>query len=525
MPSDPQSGRSRSPDASLPVAGSAPQAAATTRRERLIVLALVAFGAIRVLVFCAAFPVNNNMDEGNHFDVVIFYSRGVVPRALGPHAKELRRWTANWSPEFLSTPDVYLQPQKIERPSLPEQVKANLELLRIERNHEMLEPPLYYAVAGAWLALGELVQVPDGVMFFWVRFLNAATLGATVWLAYLVARELFPERPFVRLATPALVAIIPQSVLYGINDDALSPLCFAIVCLGLVRWMNPQRSVLGSAALTGLGVAATGLTKMTNLPLVAVTLAAVVWLLLKPARASSTLGSTRQPEGRARGLLAPALTFAICALPLAAWLVWNKLTLGNFTGSAAKLELLGFSQKPFWKWFEHPLFSLRGVKDFWFELAATYWRGEITWYRKPIASYAVDCVYSCGTLVLLAAAGWGTWKSCDARQRAFLAFGLASFWASVAFLALASVMLDYGKMGSPSPLFSFPGFVCGRLMCGTLVPFAILVAFGIDTLMPKRRTAAWSFTVLGALAAMIIASEIWLHVLVFQSGWNLFHGW
>ena len=517
MPSDSASDRS-------PASAASP-VAATPRRERLIVLALLAFAAIRVLVFCAAFPVNNNMDEVNHFDVVIFYSRGVVPRALGTHAKELGHWTKNRSPEFLSTPDVYLQPQKIERLSLVEQVKGNIELLRVARNHEMLEPPLYYAVAGAWLALGELVQIPDGVMFFWVRFLNALTLAATVWLAYLVVQELFPDRPFVRLAAPALLAVIPQDVLYGINDDTLSPLCFAIVCLGLVRWMNLRRPLIGSAALTGLGVAATGLTKMTNLPLVAVTLVAVGWLLFKPPRVLSELGAAPQPEGRGRRSFAAALTFAICALPLAAWLVWNKLTLGNFTGSAAKLEFLGFSQLPFMKWFAHPLFSLRGVKDFWFELAASYWRGEITWYRKPIANYAVDCVYANGTLVLLAAAAWGAWKTRDVRQRAFLSFGLASFWASVAFLALGSVMFDYGKMGSPSPLFSFPGFVCGRLMCGTLLPFAILAAVGIETLVPRRRAAAWSFAILGALALMIVTSEIWLHVLVFQSGWNLIHGW
>jgi hypothetical protein len=489
--------------------------------EKLIVVGLIAFGALRVLVFCAAFPINNNMDEGNHFDVAIFYSRGTVPRALGPHARELRRWTRNWSPEFLSTPDVYLQPQEIVRPSLQEQAKANFELQKIERNHEMLEPPLYYAVAGAWLALGELLRLPDGLMFYWVRFLNALILAATVWLGYLVARSLFPEEPFIKFAAPALLAFIPQDVLYGINDDVLSPLVFGVVCLGLVRWMSVEHSMIGPAALTGLGVAATGLTKMTNLPLVAVTLLAVAWLILRPVGNSLT----SQSEGRARRPLLALFTFVVCASPLAAWLIWNKLTLGNFTGSAAKLEYLGFSSKPFAKWFSHPLFSLAGVKDFWFELIASYWRGEITWYRKPIANYYVDCVCACGTLIMLGAATWGLSKNRDRRQRIFLLFGLASFWASIAFLALSSVAIDFGWMGSASPLFSFPGFVCGRLMCGTLVPFSIVAAYGITTLIPRRHSAAWSFGILAALCAMIFVSEIWLHTLVFQSGWNLFHGW
>jgi hypothetical protein len=523
MSADPSLVTAPSTASGAPTATEPPAVTGPARRsEMLIVAALATFAAIRVLVFCAAFPVNNNMDEGNHFDVAIFYSRGVVPRALGPHAKELRRWTDNWSPEFLVTPDVYLQPQQIVRPSLEAQIKANLELAKIEHNHEMLEPPLYYSLAGAWLALGELIRVPDADMFYWVRFLNALVLPATVWLGYVVARDLFPGSPFLKIGTPALLAIIPQDVLYGINDDVLSPLSFGLVCLGLVRWMNPKRPAIKAAALTGLGVAATGLTKMTNLPLIAVTLVAVAWIVLRKPQTSSEVSS----PGVLRRPMAAALTFVVCVSPLPAWLFWNKLTLGNFTGSAAKLAELGFSQKPFAQWFSHPLFSLSGVKDFWFELSASYWRGEITWYRKPIANYFVDCVYACGTLLLLATATIGLWRTRDTRQRAFLIFGLAAFWASVAFLALSSVAIDFGKMGTASPLFSFPGFVCGRLMCGTLVPFAIVASYAISLLAPRRHAMAWSVGILGALGVMIATSEIWLHTLVFQSGWNLFHtGW
>ena len=162
----------------------------------------------------------------------------------------------------------------------------------------MLEPPLYYSLAGAWLALGELIRVPDADMFYWVRFLNALVLPATVWLGYLVARELFPGSPFVKIGTPALLAIIPQDVLYGINDDVLSPLSFGLVCLGLVRWMNPKRPAIKAAALTGLGMAATGLTKMTNLPLIAVTLLAVVWIVLRKQRTSSEVSSPAPCDGR-----------------------------------------------------------------------------------------------------------------------------------------------------------------------------------------------------------------------------------
>ena len=36
--------------------------------------------AVRVLLFCAAFPFFNNVDERRHFDLLIKYAEGHVPR-------------------------------------------------------------------------------------------------------------------------------------------------------------------------------------------------------------------------------------------------------------------------------------------------------------------------------------------------------------------------------------------------------------------------------------------------------------
>src|SRR3984957_8254711 len=51
-------------------------------RERKIVLLLCALAAIHVFVFSAAFPFFNNVDEAIHFDLVLKYSHGNVPRKL-----------------------------------------------------------------------------------------------------------------------------------------------------------------------------------------------------------------------------------------------------------------------------------------------------------------------------------------------------------------------------------------------------------------------------------------------------------
>jgi hypothetical protein len=44
--------------------------------------------AVRVFVYSAAFPFFNNVDEPWHFDLVVKYSHGQVPRRLEPFSPE-----------------------------------------------------------------------------------------------------------------------------------------------------------------------------------------------------------------------------------------------------------------------------------------------------------------------------------------------------------------------------------------------------------------------------------------------------
>src|SRR5215831_610804 len=46
------------------------------------VIGFCMFAAARVLFFCAAFPFFNNVDERRHFDLVIKYAEGHVPRGV-----------------------------------------------------------------------------------------------------------------------------------------------------------------------------------------------------------------------------------------------------------------------------------------------------------------------------------------------------------------------------------------------------------------------------------------------------------
>src|ERR1700687_3489444 len=60
-------------------------------------------------------------------------------------------------------------------------------------NHEETEPPLYYALAGAWWNIGRAFGLHGGFLLYWVRFLNVPMAAALVWLASIAARIVFPE--------------------------------------------------------------------------------------------------------------------------------------------------------------------------------------------------------------------------------------------------------------------------------------------------------------------------------------------
>src|SRR5262245_29718873 len=64
------------------------------------------FAAVRVLFFSAAFPFFNNVDERRHFDLVIKYAEGHVPRGAELISPATLPYLSHYaSPEFLSAPE------------------------------------------------------------------------------------------------------------------------------------------------------------------------------------------------------------------------------------------------------------------------------------------------------------------------------------------------------------------------------------------------------------------------------------
>ncbi len=66
-------------------------------------------------------------------------------------------------------------------------------------------------------------------------------------------------------------------------------------------------------------------------------------------------------------------------------MVWTKFHFGDLTGSTAKIGLLGWTRKPFGDWWQHPIFTPRGLWVFWSSLIASFWRGEVNWHGRPLS--------------------------------------------------------------------------------------------------------------------------------------------
>jgi hypothetical protein len=489
-------------------------------KERALVFLLCCLAAAHVFVFSAAFPFFNNVDEQIHFDLAVKWSQGHVLRALEPVSTEAVHYIVLYgSPEYVGIPSnspdgqfappPWKQPLEKVRPALIAKTAA----WRTVTNYEASQPPLYYTLAGLWWHLGKVCGFHDGFLLYWVRFLNVFFVMALVWLGFVAARMVFLENLFLRLGVPALLAFLPQTAFYSIQNDVLSPLCFGAAFILLVRWLQAELPGVSLGMFTGLALAATFLTKISNVPLLAVSGVAVLlktWQLLRAEKL--------------RAAKPAILSLAICAgLPMVLWLAWCKIAFGDFTGSEAKIQFLGWTHKPFAEWWHHPIFTLHGFWVFLSGNLATLWQGEILWHRKPLAFPTVDLFYailSIGLILLTLVALSRRPAVTTTSQSQALWFAFGCLTATLAFFGFLSIIYDFQDCFYPSRMH--PYFTSGRLLLGALIPFLLLFVFGLDRALSGFGASAKFFTLAGLILFML-TSEVMIDWPIFANSYNWFH--
>jgi hypothetical protein len=486
--------------------------------ERLFVVLLCIAAGLRVFIYSAAFPFFSNIDEDLHFDLVTQYSNGQLPSSFAPLQDETLKWIVPYaSPEFLASPERFPDRKfpvplwKKTGPAVGEEIAVTRAAWSTEINFESSQPPLYYVTASVWWWIGRTIGLPGVQALYWLRFLNVLLIALLVCLGYVTARMIAPDRVDLRIGVPLLLAFIPQNVFYAMNNDVLSPLCVGVLFLCVLQWMRANTPSIWLGVLTGLAIAAAYLTKVSNLPATVVALVVIIERLSQ---------MSRQKSGN--GVLALVALLLLAAVPIAGWMAWEKFHFGDLTGSNSKIAFLDWTRRPLTEWWHHPLFTPRGVWIFWSDLIASFWRGEVNWHNQPFNWGPADKFFAISTLVLLAAAIIGLRKQAglSVGERQGIGIAVLMFAAGVGFLGFLSIQFDFGSCVNPSR--EHPYFTSGRLLSGTLIPFAVGYVYGISYML-RRAGPAVTLIVLSVILVIVASSEISINRVVFASEHNWFH--
>ena len=491
---------------------------------RLIVVVLSVFAAARILFFAAAFPIFNNNDERFHLMTIQMYAHGHFPGKELPQSDPefSKSLILYFSPEYLVSQEE-LDRNDIRGPLtwLPPQMRdaavaRGFYLRTLERwsrapNFEAQSPPLYYLVAAAWYNLGTAFGLRDWGLSYWTRFLNPIAYALLVCISYLFVRRVYPEHIFLRIAVPALIAVFPQDVFFGVNRDVISPVVCATALLLMVEAIANEtaqkRLLLAASFLVGLAF----LVEVSNCVFYG-SLAATLW----------TWARGSQLRRRQKVWVVGASSAAALFAPLL-WMGRNYVAIGDLTGSSAKMRYFGWTVKPIAEVFHHPLFSLHGLFSFLTRLIRTFWHGEYQWHGVPLRSPGADWLYVISSVVLLGLFAIDLVRRQRATSPVQRMAGLNALFllvSSVLFLAAISLPFDFHDTPYPSRLYPF--FASGRIISGVLLPFALIYVGGLELVGRVFGRRIPQVAMLGCLLLFITISEINVRKIAFSSQYNFF---
>ncbi|MCX6294939.1 MAG: DUF2142 domain-containing protein [Bacteroidetes bacterium] len=488
------------------------------KRNHRFAIFICILAAVRVFVYASAFPFFNNTDEQVHFDLVMKYSQGHIPRSLETISPVTADYIVRYeSKEFNDNPSNYPGQKfpppiwKLPKENVQSYINEGVALWSSHYNENSLQAPLYYMVAGIWTKLGSLLGIKGGWLLYWIRDFNILLIMLLVWIAYRAASMLFPDDNFVIIGVPLMVALLPQDTFYSIQSDVLSPVCFGLAFIGMIHFMKADAPSPRQGIFAGLAIAATVFVKISNLPLFFIEILAIIYLVFRSWK-SEQLKQT----------IKPILLFALCAIiPVVIWFLWNQNNYGDITASAEKVQRLGWTHKPFLKWFDHPIFTLHGAWTFWTGLMITFWRGEFTWWATSIGMQTMDIFYCFSSILFPFIAILSINKFKNENQRNMSWFSFWCFASLVFFMVTLSLSFDFGACRYPSK--GVPYFYSGRLISAALIPFSLLFIQGIGHTLSLIKRENLRIIILILLFILISVSEIVVNSPAFSSQFNMFH--
>lgn len=429
------------------------------RRHSIILLVIVALGLIRGLFWVVATEVWNPIDEIQHYD----YARSIatghgMPVVGDDEVTDEILMTAKVSPTFW----FHYEPVQ------PTVADPSWGATKESYEGGGVQGPLYYAL----MTVPYWLSHPFGILpsLYALRLASVVVSLLAVPLAWVLAREIFPKRPAVWLATPALLVMLQgfNANLASVNNDALMvPIAVAALIPVARTWRG---LTFRQAAVAGALFALAMLTKPTNLaiaPLVGIPLVAYALL-----RRESILGVVRW-----------ALVFGgVAFLVMVPYLAWNLYEYHALSATQEVNAITGPVQGKTPLTLDALRLHLRNARTGFFEFQP-YSTGPDNDYNRILERVAVV------TLVIGTAAAL-------ARRR--LGEGAALAWLGLAFpLAfLSKIAMTYGLLDSV-------GSVVGRHLYAALVPTCIVIAGGVIIALGPR----WGGVALLLVMALALGAE------------------
>jgi hypothetical protein len=212
------------------------------------------------------------------------------------------------------------------------------------------------------------------------------------------------------------------------------------------------------------------------------------------------------------------------AAPVLLWIAQNHIYLEDWSGSAWKMKILGWSNKPLEQIWCHPIFTPNGMAIFWSDLMKSFWRGELTWHRVTLSSSLPDLFYplSSAVFAIIAAINALANKSSFSKDERFVT-GMC-VWAclaSIIYMAIISTLFDFGHCRNPSQ--DHPYFTSGRLILGALIPFLVLYVNGLWIILRNIRWTAVRIAIVLLVMILVTYPEIFIRLKIIRHPYNWFH--
>lgn len=323
--------------------------------------------------------------------------------------------------------------------------------------YEDHQPPLYYVLAAPVFRLtnGSLTAL---------RIFSVLIGAGAVICVYAIAYNLYPDRPGVVVGSALFFAFLPQHIamLSAVNNDGLAEFLIALTLLALVRYLQDQEDRRQMWAFSlGVLVGLIFLTKSTGYFMAAVAPVVILlhWWNQRRDKSGVLRAATRQH------LWIPLIVFLLPALLMG--LVWWGRNVGvygfpDFLGLRAHDTVVADQLRT-------ADYIAQVGQNVYLSRAATdtfnSFFGQFGWMALPLQPWMYRVFQA---LLLVAAVGFIVdrliLRSPVRRHSVWMVFALVMLFAALAYVYYNTEFLQFQ----------------GRYLYPGLVPFALLIALGVD---------------------------------------------